>query len=98
MDNTCFDLKASGIEVKQVALRSKQVFQVKLKKWIRKSVVVDLNARKLSNSYHVIVSVQSQLTFVVGTLLLAVCFDASYLVIEKQFLHSLFDVLLVSWT
>jgi len=50
---------------KQMALRSKQVFQVKRKKGIKKSVVVDLNARKSSNFYHVklddflVVSVQS---------------------------------------
>jgi len=50
---------------KQVAWRSKQVFQAKKTKkgWIRKSVVVHLNAWKSSNFYHVIVSMQSSLTF-----------------------------------
>jgi len=51
IDNTCFDLKASGVEVKDW----KQVFQVKPQKAIRNSVVAHLNAKKLSNFYHLIV-------------------------------------------
>jgi len=44
IDNTCFDFKPSGVEVKAS-------FQVKCQKAIRTSAVVHLNARKSSNFY-----------------------------------------------
>jgi len=74
VDNTRFDLKASGVEIKAV-------FQAKPQKGIRNTGVVHLNARKSCNFCHVIVSVHSLLTFVFGTLLFASCFG-----VEKQFL------------
>jgi len=80
---------------KQVALKSKQVFQVKRKVRIWKSVVVDLNARKTSNLYQVIVIVQSYLTLCCWHFAFS-CLLGSCLVVEKQFLHSLFGVLLVA--
>jgi len=44
--NTCFDLKASGVEVKAS-------IQVQCQKRNRKLVVAHLNAIKSSNFYHV---------------------------------------------
>jgi len=63
--HACFDLKASGFEVK---LRQSKYFN-----GVRSKQVIHWRSQR-QNVYHVIVSLQSSLPFVVDALLLAFCF------------------------